>query len=213
MGRIKLNEVKKYGSSRTDYFHLKNDKDTAVVRFMIKNLDELEIYAVHYVKKVSDNGNKYNAKVECLAPDGIECPLCEEGNYQSVRFFIPVIHEGQVKIWERGKTFISKITSNFERYANKDKDVGLWCREFEVQRNGKKGSTDTTYELFVLDKDDEETINELKGQFEYPDISGNVIEKLSKEKMAAMIKGESTKKSKSNANISKRDNKSNHETF
>jgi len=212
MARISLKEVDKYGTSGNDYFHLSNDKDTANIRMLIRSMDELEIYAVHYVDAVSDNGNKYQRKVECLEPQGQECPLCKADNYQAVKIFIPVIHEGIVKIWERGKTFIPKITSNFKRYA--EKDSGLMSREFEVQRNGEKGSTDTTYELFVLEKDD---FNFDESDFEYPKIEGELVDVVSSEEMLKLVDGEqvqtTAKKPSKKIVVKKRTKKDNIETF
>ena len=64
--------------------------------------------------------------------------------------FIPIynIDEDKVQVWERGKKFISKISSICARYPNVVSHV------FEIERNGKPGDTATTYEIYEVDKDD-----------------------------------------------------------
>lgn len=166
MARFNMSEADHYGGQGgSGYFSLKNDRDTAKVRFMYNSVDDVTGYAVHQVE--IDGKKRW---VNCLRSysDPIDvCPFCAAKKFASARLFIPLynIDEDKTQIWERGKKFISKITSICARYPNVVSHV------FEIERNGKPGDTATTYEIYEIDKD-ETTLEDLP---EVGDILGTVV--------------------------------------
>lgn len=149
MARFNTQTAEKYGGQGgAGYFSLKNDKDVARVRFMYNGVDDVEGYAVHQVE-IDDKKRWVNCLREYNQPIDT-CPFCREKKFTSAKLFIPIynIDEDKVQIWERGKKFISKISSICARYPNVVSHV------FEIERNGKPGDTATTYEIYEVDKDD-----------------------------------------------------------
>lgn len=148
MGRFGVNDADNYGSQGGGkYFSLKNDKDVARVRFLYDSIDDVEGYAVH---EVEVNGRK--KYVNCLRSYNEpldDCPFCREKKFQLAKLFVPIynVDEDSVQIWERGKKFFQKISSISSRYPNICEHV------FEIERNGAKGDTQTTYEIYEIEKD------------------------------------------------------------
>jgi hypothetical protein len=166
MGRFKYDEADKYGGQGgAGYFSLKNDKDVARVRFMYDGIDDVTGYAVHQVE-VGDKKRYVNCLRDYNQPID-SCPFCRAKKFQQAKLFIPLynIDEDKVQIWERGKKFFSKISSICARYPNVVSHV------FEIERNGKKGETTTTYEIYEVDRD-ETTLEDLP---EASDPIGSVI--------------------------------------
>jgi hypothetical protein len=148
MGTYKANQADNYGGNGGGgFFSLKNDKDTAVVRFMYNTIEDFVGYAVHEVEV--DGKKRY---VNCLRSYNepvSNCPLCTGGNMVKAKAFIHVYDcdEAAIKIWDRGKTFIPKLSSLCARYKP------LVSTPFEIERNGKKGDTNTTYDTYPLESD------------------------------------------------------------
>lgn len=153
MAKISLANSGKYSSVATnDFFTLADDGDVARVRFLYEEPDgsDVDYFLVHEVEV--DGKKRYAA---CLAideegnlhPD--DCPLCKAGYKRIEKLFLQVYveDEGKVKTWDRGKTFVSKIMTYINRYGS------LVAQPIEIERRGKKGSTNTTYEMFPLEKD------------------------------------------------------------
>lgn len=173
MPRFKASEVENYGGNGSaSYFSLKNDKDTAKVRFMYNGLDDVEGCAVHEVE-IGGKKRYINCLREYNDPMNV-CPFCSAGEFQVVKFFIPLydVDTKQVKIWERGRKFFSKISSICARYSN------LVSHVFEIERNGAKGSTQTTYEIYEIDKDNT-TLKDLPELHEI--VGGLVLDKTADE--------------------------------
>ena len=172
MARVKFDEMEKYSvSTGGNWFSLKDDGEVKKVRFLFDSLDDLPI-RVHDVKV----GENYRSVV-CLRDydDPMhKCPLCEEGNIARVKLFIPLHDEtdGNVKFWQRPKSFGTKIASQFSRHRDFPSHL------FEVERHGKAGDKQTTYELFEVDQDDKKLAD-----FEVPDAIGTVIMNKSAEDM------------------------------
>ena len=162
MGRVTEEEAQKYSVSNGSWFQLKNDKDVATVQFVFDNPEDLAPYVCHRVK-VGDR-ERY---VDCLATYGEECPLCHAGHQQKlVRFLVMYQHEdGQMKIWERGKTFIQQVQGYMNRYSPISNYV------FQIERNGKAGDMKTTYNVFPMPNDKPVDLKEL----EIPQIMGKII--------------------------------------
>lgn len=142
MARFSLEDSENYGASTRKYFNLKNDGDVARIRFLYKDINDIEGVAVH---EIEVGGKRMD--VECLRAYNEptdNCPLCREGYKVSAKLFIPVYDEDdkESKIWTRGRTFFQKLSSLCSRYNP------LVSTSFEVERCGKAGDTKTTYELY-----------------------------------------------------------------
>ena len=149
MARFKADEVDNYGGQGgTGFFYLKEDKEVATVRFMYNGIDDVEGMSVHAIE-IDDKKRYVNCLREYNDPIDV-CPFCREKMFTSAKLFIPLYdcETGNVRIWERGKKFFGKISSICARYPN------TVSHKFEIERNGKKGDTSTTYEIYEVDKDD-----------------------------------------------------------
>lgn len=183
MGRVRYDEVDKYGGQGgAGFFSLKDDGDTARVRFMYDGVDSIEAFAVHQIEG-EDGRKRY---VNCLRDyrDPIDkCPFCREKKQTQVKLFIPVynIDEDKVQIWERGKKFVQKMVSICSRYSNSD--TPLCSHTFDIERSGKKGDTSTTYEIYPADKDNT-TLEDLP---EVPNPIGGLVLDKSAEDMDAFL--------------------------
>ena len=170
MGRFTADQADNYGGNGgSSFFSLKNDGDTARVRFLYNDMEDVVGYAVHEVEV--DGKRRY---VNCLRDYNepkSKCPLCNCGNFQKAKLYVPLydIDEDEVKIWERGKNFFAKISSICARYATGNKP--LVAHTFDIERHGKKGDTQTTYEIYETGADDT-TLADLP---EAPSVVGNII--------------------------------------
>lgn len=154
MARFKADEASNYGGQGgSGFFSITNDKEVKQVRFMYNNVEDIEGMSVHKVK-IGDRDRYVNCLREYNQPVDT-CPFCREKMPTQARLFIPVynLDEEAVQIWDRGKTMFSKMTSLCSRYATKGNLVN---NIFEVERNGKPKDTNTTYEIFQIDRDDTE---------------------------------------------------------
>lgn len=182
MARFRADEADKYGGQGgAGYFSLKNDKDTARVRFMYSSADDVEGYAVHQVE--IDGKKRY---VNCLREYNepiSKCPFCEARKFQTAKLFVPIynVDEEKVQIWERGKKFFAKISSLCSRYPN------IVSQVFEIERNGKKGETSTTYEIYPVGQADDTTLDDLP---EVKDPIGSIILDKSADDMAFYVENE-----------------------
>lgn len=166
MARVSYEDSEKYYSgSGSDWFQLKNDGDVARVQFMLNSIDDIPIFSTHKVK-IGDK-ERY---VDCLRNPGDPidvCPFCAAGlPAKAVRFIIMFQHDdNKVKIWERGRQFISKLQGLINRYNPLEEKV------FEVERHGKPGDTSTKYEIYPLDGVDSVNLDEV----ELPELEGSLI--------------------------------------
>lgn len=168
MARFRHDEVDHYGGQGgAGYFSLKNDKDVATVRFMYNSIDDVDGYAVHQVevegkKRYVNCLREYNQPID-------DCPFCKAKQFQTAKLFIPLynVDEDRVQVWERGKKFFAKISSICARYGNGD----LVSHKFEIERNGKPGSTQTTYEIYEVGQDST-TLEDLP---DVPEVVGGIV--------------------------------------
>ena len=142
MARFSIDEAKNYGGSNSTFFSLKDDKESANVRFLLNDINDLKGVTVH---EVEENGAKYD--VECLrtySEPVDNCPLCAAGYKLNAKVFIPLYNEDkqESQIWTRGKTYLDKIDGLCSHYRP------LVGTPFEIERHGKKGDTNTTYEMY-----------------------------------------------------------------
>ena len=169
MARFNADTMDKYGGQGgTGYFSLKNDRDVATVRFLYNTADDVEGYAVHEVeidgkKRYVNCLREYNQPID-------DCPFCKARKYQVAKLFIPMynVDEEKVQVWERGKKFFNKLSSVLSRC-----DADPICSQtFEIERNGKAGDTQTTYEIYqTKDKPDDFTLDDC----EEPMIFGRIV--------------------------------------
>lgn len=166
MAKFNAKDADNYGGQGGGgFFSLKNDKDVATVRFMYNTLGDVEGYAVHEIEL--DGKKRYvNCLREYNEPLDV-CPLCAAKYKVLAKVFVHVYDEEtqEVKVWDRGKTFFSKLSSLCARYNP------LVSTPFEIERNGKKGDTSTTYETYALQTDDI-TLDDLP---EVPELLGSLI--------------------------------------
>lgn len=133
MAKFSVNDAENYGGNGGgNFFSLKNDKDVATVRFMYNTIEDVEGYAVHEVevdgkKRYVNCLRSYNEPVD-------KCPLCTARYKVLAKLFVMLydVDAEEVKVWDRGKTFFSKLSSLCARYNP------LVSTPFEIERNGKK---------------------------------------------------------------------------
>lgn len=178
MARVSYEDSEKYFSgSGSDWFQLKNDGDVARVQFMLNSIDDIPIFSTHRVK-IGDK-ERY---VDCLRnpQDPIDaCPFCAAGMpAKAVRFIVMFQHDdNKVKIWERGRQFISKLQGLINRYNPLEDKV------FEIERHGKSGDTSTKYEIYPLDGVDPVNMDEV----EMPELEGSLILQKTAEEMEVYL--------------------------
>ena len=153
MAQIDFNSIQtgeantQFGNS-VDFFSLKNDGDTAIVRFMHDSTDTFELLTVHDIV-LNDKYRKANCIRQPNEP--LEnCPLCATGKKVQQRFFIHLIQyvqdsngniTGIPKVWERPASYAYKLKNLIDEYGPLSDSV------FKIIRNGVKGSKDTTYDI------------------------------------------------------------------
>lgn len=131
------------GGGNISFFSLKNDRESTVVRFLHEGEDDLDWHIVH---EVDIQGKR--RKVKCTEEG--DCPLCVAGNRPQLKIFLQLIDQREpdkVKVWERGRTFIPVVMSFIQRYGS------LCAQPVEIERLGKPRDTNTTYQLYPLEKD------------------------------------------------------------
>ena len=189
MAKINIKDAGKFTSVGTsEYFTLKDDGDIAQVRMLYDDPDggDMDFFLIHQIE-TEINGRKVRKYVSCNAVDEDghihkdDCPLCKAGYRTQEKLFLQLYDEtdGKLKVWERGKNFVGKIVSFLNRYGS------LVERPIEIERKGKKGDTNTTYEMFALEKDD-------KCLDDFPEkvnIEGTYVVKASKADMIDMVDG------------------------
>lgn len=142
--------------SKTGWFQLKDDGDTAVVRLLDKGevgtepsgepKYDFDIFEVH---KLDVDGSGRDRTVLCK---GEGCELCKAGNKPSLRMFLQLVNldekdaDKQLQLWERGVTDIKNILGLCGEYG------ALNERNFKIKRSGAKGSLKTSYQYFPQDK-------------------------------------------------------------
>lgn len=171
MGRFRADEIDRYGytgqGTTASYFSLKNDQDTAKVRFLYNSVEDIEGYSVHEIQ--IDGKKRY---VNCLRNynDPVDvCPFCKNHMYAVPKLFIPLYNEdaGQVQVWERGKTFYQILAGTLSRVRN----VPIVSQVFEIVRNGKAHSTSTTYGIYADGQPDNARVED----YELPKILGSKV--------------------------------------
>ena len=182
--------IKKYdngGFSKTGWFQLKDDGDSAQVRLIDKGeigtdptTGEPEYdFPIYEVHKLDVDGSGRDRTVLCK---GESCELCRAGNKPSLRMFIQLVNldekdkEKQVQLWERGLTDIKQMIGLTSEYGD------LTKRNIKIVRSGSKGSLKTTYQYFTKDPSEMEVPEAQK-------LVGSLILDLDKEDQIKAIEG------------------------
>lgn len=147
MARFKYEEADNYGGGNNSFFALQDDRDTAIIRFLYNDMNDVEGVSCHTIKV-----DGKDIDVECLRKydEPIEnCPLCREGHKINAKLFVPVYNTETKEslIWTRGKTFFKDLSSLCSRYNP------LVGTPIEVERQGKKGDTSTKYVFYPTQSD------------------------------------------------------------
>lgn len=182
--KLSLNDSGKFVGGSNEYFSLADDGDCATVRLLYDdpNGEDLDLYLVH---QVEIGGKKRYVACNALDDEGNlcpnNCPLCKAGNYRGERLLLQLynIDEDKVQIWDRGKSFVTKIASLIRRYSP------LCAQPFDVERSGKKGDKNTTYDLFNHDVDG----MKLEDLPEKQELLGSLIIEATAEEMYDMLDG------------------------
>lgn len=167
MARFKADQVEQYktGGAGGSFFSLQNDKDYETVRLMYNDMNDVELFSVHEIEV-----NGQTQWVNCLREydEPVDnCPLCAAGNRLQVKMWVPLYMEntGEVKVWERGRTFVAQIESAARRFSP------LVSSTFDIERNGKKGDQNTTYALVKVNGE-EKTLDQLPPK---PQVVGTIV--------------------------------------
>ena len=183
---VGINDVDNYRSGGDfNFLVLKDDGDIAKVRFYIENEEDLKFYVVH---QVEINGKKrYVNCIRTYDQPIDDCPFCAEALKNKdlktmIKMFLPVLDlsDNQVKLFERGKTFKDEIMGHIRRNAPL---VNYPC---EIERNGAKGDTDTTYKVYPLAQEKDNIM--IKDLPEFDDLLGSYIIDMSFEEMQEFMK-------------------------
>lgn len=134
--------------TRIGYFSLKNDGDTALVRFAHVGPDDFDVVFSHEIEMEGKT-----RKVNCLKgrgdPDNV-CPFCRERIKGALRIYIHLIEytkdaQGNViatpKVWERPISYGNTLADYADEYSP------LSNYMFKIKRNGVRGSQNTTYTI------------------------------------------------------------------
>lgn len=191
MPRFSFEDADKYGSSgsKSSYFSLKDDGDTAKVHLLGNDMNDFPGYAVHRVP-IGDGFRYVNCLREAGEPKDV-CPFCAEGSHDPdiskvwAKLFIPLynIEDDEVQIWERGKSFFKELSQYCAHTPHVSEAVT------EVTRSGKKGDTSTTYRLYELKEKDDFNMEDVADDM--PEVLGTIILDKTAEEMEYYLSHES----------------------
>ena len=175
--------------SLPSYFSLKDDGDTAIVRFNISKIEDINVTIKHMVRV----GGKLRS-IECLRmPNESEdkCPLCASGNKANTRIYIKLLsyeNEGDKVIckpcvWEQSLSFRNLLKSYIMDYGDLRNTI------FKITRNGKKGDTQTRYSLIPANPQiyREENYPKDFSSFDSFDLNKYMLLKKSKEELIYLV--------------------------
>lgn len=151
---VKFNQKQDQGNSQSrshvGYFALKEDGETAVVRFNVATLDDIRIISKHTVKSTEGK----TRIISCLRTDPKQpldvCPLCAAGEKVAYRAYVPLVYYEQTEnnetvavpaMWEQAP----RIRETLQTFATDYPDLREYL--FKIVRHGKKGDPSTTYTI------------------------------------------------------------------
>lgn len=136
-------------NQRINFFALKNDGDSAIVRILHDDIASLTAHTVH---SVSVDGRKRN--VNCFRNPGQPsevCPFCEAGYNVYTKFYVKMIQYTQDTsgnivanpvIWDRSAAYVRILKNLIDEYGPLSDCI------FKIVRNGAAGDMGTTYSIF-----------------------------------------------------------------
>ena len=183
--------------SKAGWFQLKDDGDTATVRFLRKGITgtdpnsgepeyDLDVFEVH---KMDVDGSGRDRTVLCK---GESCEICRAGNKPQLRVFFQMLNtdekdpDKQVQIWERGITDLKQVLGIIDEYGD------LTERDIKIKRSGAKGSMKTAYQFFPKDRSERELP-------EAQDLVGSLILDLDRDEQIKALEGRLQTKKNDNA--------------
>ena len=193
MATFNMQTANNYGnSSNSNFFVLKDDGDKAKVRFMYGGMDDIKGLTVHTVS-VGDKDRYVNCLREYNEPLE-KCPFCAAKMNITARLFLKVYNEDakEPQIWERGKSYYDVLAGYASRYNP------LYNEVIEIERHGKKGDKQTTYQLFPIENT---PINIDDDKYQCSDPLGTIVlDKTADEMIAYLETGEFPKTEGGSAN-------------
>lgn len=185
MGRFGYDQVDNYGQENAgSFFSLKDDGDSANVRFLYNGIADVDGYTVHEVHTDGDPTNIKSRKLISCLRDYNEpldkCPLCAAGYKQIPKLFIKLYNEDtkEPQIWERGKAY-------FQRLAGLASHYNPLCNEVvSIERHGKKGDLQTKYEFYPIENSEFDM-----NSIECADPLGSIIEERTASEMQDFLSG------------------------
>lgn len=168
--------IKKYENNgeKTKWLSLKDDGDSALVRILHSDVDDLDVYEVHEAEV-----DGFKQTIKC---NGDGCKMCNEGIKAKLAVFLQMMDledENNIKIWRRGvndlKMLLEEITENGP--LNK--------RNYKIKRIGKKGSPTTKYQFFAKETSEIELKERVK-------LEGFFVKVVSNDEMSKIIEGNFT---------------------
>lgn len=186
--------INKYENNgeKTEWLSLKDDGDSAMVRFLHSNESDLDVFEVHNFEV-----DGFNQSIKCL---GEECVFCKEGHRPQLKMWLQMMDledDNKIKIWSRGVSDIKKILEEIAENGNLNE------RDYKIKRVGKKGSTKTQYLFYAKDKKEMELKERKK-------VEGYFVRVVTPEDMYSIINGTFTFKKD---NVGTENNSSNESVF
>lgn len=165
MARINAEQAEAMSSYNSSWLKLKDNGDIARVQFFARNEQDLDIFAVHKIK-VDGRDRHVNCLREYDDPKDM-CPMCQADLKLEAAVMLAMVDvdTNEVKIWQRGKSFLKTIQGIFNRYQPVDTKV------FEIERCGRAGDRETTYQIFRSENTEPVNI----ADFDKPEFIGTVI--------------------------------------
>lgn len=152
--KVNRDEAQNYALNG-DFFRLKDDGDSAVVRFLFNKEEDIDdfIASVHTIEE-----NKRMIDIDCIRrhdePADL-CPLCRDKIKLAVKLYLPLWDEDKQKVvwWTRSRGFIDKVVAQL-----REVDGPICGTPFKITRSGAAGSFDTDYAFIqqVKKADDKE---------------------------------------------------------
>lgn len=177
--------ISKYenNTEKTEWLSLKDDGDSAFVRFLHSNENDLDVFEVHNFEV-----DGFIQNIKCL---GEECVFCKQGHRPQLRMWLQMLDledDNKVKIWSRGVSDIKKILEEIAENGNLNE------RDYKIKRSGRKGSTKTQYLFYAKDRKE----RELK---ERKPVEGYFVKVVTPLDMESILEGTFTFKKDSDDNI------------
>ena len=122
-----------------NFFVLRNDGEFADVIFMYRNVEDVLVADVHYIKSA-----EYTGYVHCC---GVGCPACAKNIRVQTKLFIPVynIQAKEIQFFDRNTTFENQLNQDvFSKFPNPCDYV------FRITRHGAYRDVNTTYNITAV---------------------------------------------------------------